>query len=155
MKLKWSLVTIALFVSFAYPIENDTHSLTIKVEKLQNSKGVVQFVLYNKDGSIPDEKFKKYYQKQIGTIGKNNTAISIFENLPSGRYAVNILHDENKNGEIDKGFILPIEGVGFSNVNKLGLLNGPSFIKSSFELKTDSTLTVKIIYMVKKGKYNE
>jgi uncharacterized protein (DUF2141 family) len=111
--------------------------------------------LYNKDGSIPDEKFKKYYQKQIGTIGKNNTAISIFENLPSGRYAVNILHDENKNGEIDKGFILPIEGVGFSNVNKLGLLNGPSFIKSSFELKTDSTLTVKIIYMVKKGKYNE
>lgn len=152
MNLKWRLVTIALFVSFAYPIENDTHSLTIKVEKLQNSKGVVQFVLYNKDGSIPDEKFKKYYRKQIGIIGKNNSANSIFENLPSGKYAVNILHDENRNGEIDKGFILPIEGVGFSNFNKLGLLNRPSFIKSSFDLKSDSTLTVKIIYMVKKGK---
>lgn len=33
----------------------ETYSLTVKVEKLQNSKGVVQFALYNKDGSIPDE----------------------------------------------------------------------------------------------------
>jgi uncharacterized protein (DUF2141 family) len=152
MRLKWRLVTIVLFISFAYPIENDVHSLTIKVEKLHNSKGVVQFVLYNKDGSIPDEKFKKYYRKQIETIGNNNTAISIFENLPTGRYAVNILHDENRNGKIDKGFILPIEGVGFSNFNKLGLLNRPNFVKSSFEFQSDSTLTVKMIYMLKKGK---
>ena len=152
MKVKWKLVTIVLFISFAYPIENDVHSLTIKEEKLHNSKGVVQFVLYNKDGSIPDEKFKKYYRKQIGTIGKNNTVISIFENLPTGRYAVNILHDENRNGEIDKGFILPMEGVGFSNFNKLGLFNRPNFVKSSFEFQSDSTLTIKMIYMVKKGK---
>jgi len=33
----------------------ETYILTVKVENLRNSKGVVQFALYNKDNSIPDE----------------------------------------------------------------------------------------------------
>jgi uncharacterized protein (DUF2141 family) len=31
-----------------------------------------------------------------------------------------LLHDENKNGKIDKGFILPKEGIGFSNFQSIG-----------------------------------
>lgn len=39
--------------------KGETYSLTVEVNNLQNSKGVVQFALYNKDGTIPDEEYKK------------------------------------------------------------------------------------------------
>ena len=124
----------------------DTCSLTIEVKNLRNSKGVVQFALYNKDGSIPDQDYKKYYKIQNGEIVNGSSAIT-FKNIPSGKYAVNILHDENMNGKIDKGFILPIEGVGFSNFQSINLKNRPNFLKSSFELKENKTINVNVIYM--------
>jgi len=139
----FSAVTLVL-LSFTTPNTN-TIDLTVEVHQLRNNKGVVQFALYNKDGSIPDENFEKYYQIGKTTI-KGNTAQFEFKNLPKGTYAVNILHDENENGKIDKGFILPIEGIGFSNFTKIGLGNKPNFSKASFELNADKKIEIKVIY---------
>lgn len=137
---------VIIMTSFQTNSVENTFSLTIKVDELRNSKGVVQFALYNQDGTIPDEKFKSYYR--IGTSNIiNESATFTFSDLPEGKYAVNILHDENKNGKIDKGFILPIEGIGFSNYESVGLSNRPKFSKASFLLNNDSTRQVKIIYL--------
>ena len=124
----------------------ETYTLTVKVEKLQNSKGVVQFALYNKDNSIPDEDYKKYYRLEKAKIVNGKSEIT-FKSLPQGRYAVNILHDENNNGKIDKGLLLPKEGIGFSNYQSIGLRNRPNFSKASFELNADKTIDVTVIYM--------
>jgi uncharacterized protein (DUF2141 family) len=143
-----TLVALALsltFYSFANSNE-DTYSLTIDVKNLRNAKGVVLFALYNKDGSIPDEDYENYYKILKGEIINGSSTIT-FKNIPSGKYAVNILHDENKNGKIDKGFILPIEGIGFSNFQSIGLTNRPNFSKASFELKENKSISVKVIYM--------
>ena len=140
-----SLAVLLLLSSFAAP--NDaSYSLTVEVKGLRNSIGEVQFALYNKDGSIPDEHFKKYYKLLKAEIIDGASTVR-FENIPQGTYAVNILHDENKNGEIDKGFILPKEGIGFSNIESIGLRNKPNFSKASFDLKSDRTIEVKVIYM--------
>jgi uncharacterized protein (DUF2141 family) len=120
-------------------------TLTVKVDGLRNEIGNVQFALYNKDGSIPDEKYRNYYKIDTSEI-KNHSSSITFDNLPIGEYAVNILHDENSNGKIDKGWVLPIEGVGFSNFQSVGLRNRPSFSKASFELKVDKIVVVKVIY---------
>lgn len=125
---------------------NEQNSLTVKVENLRNSKGTVQIALYNKDGSIPDEQYKNYFKMEKVTI-INGTAQYTFPNLPKGNYAVNILHDENSNGKIDKGLILPKEGIGFSNYSSIGLTNRPNFKKASFELNQNKTIKVKVIYM--------
>jgi len=134
--------------SFTFKNENksETYSLTIEVKNLRNAKGVVQFALYNKNGSIPDEEYKNQYKILNGEIENGSSTIT-FKNIPAGKYAVNILHDENKNGKIDKGFILPIEGIGFSNFQSIGLTNRPNFSKASFELKENKTISVKVIYM--------
>jgi len=95
-------------------------------KNLRNSKGVVQFALYNKDGSIPDEDYENYYKILKGEIVKGSSMVT-FTNIPTGKYVVNILHVENKNGKIDKGFIWPKEGIGFSN--------RPNFSKASFDVK--------------------
>ena len=149
--MKITIITLLAFVisvtlcSFAKP-NAETFSLTIEVKNLRNEKGVVQFALYNKDGSIPDEDYENYYKIVKGEIVNGSSTIT-FKNIPTGKYAVNILHDENKNGKIDKGFILPIEGIGFSNFQSIGLTNRPNFSKASFELKGNKTINVKVIYM--------
>jgi uncharacterized protein (DUF2141 family) len=120
-------------------------SIKVEVDNLRNSKGVVLFALYNRDGTIPDEDYNKYYKKQIGNIADKSSSI-VFENIPQGRYAINIIHDENKNGKIDKGFILPIEGIGFSNYTSIGLTHKPNFKAASFKLKSDTEKNIKIIY---------
>lgn len=124
----------------------ETHSLTVEVLGLRNSNGIVQFALYNDEDSFPDEHYKKYYRKQTAKI-INGTSEVTFKNLPPGKYAVNVLHDENEDGKVKKGIILPKEGLGFSNYESIGLSNRPSFQKASFNLVGDKKIEVKIIYM--------
>lgn len=57
------------------------NTLTVEVENLQNSKGEVQFALYNTDGSIPDEHYKNYFKMDKSRI-ENGKAEIIFSNLP-------------------------------------------------------------------------
>lgn len=140
-----SVILFLLFTSFSNQADK-TFSLTIKVEKLRNSEGIVQFALYNKDGSIPDENFKKCYKLLKANIVNSSSTIT-FQGIPAGKYAVNILHDENNNGIIDKGFILPKEGIGFSNFQTIGLSNKPSFQRASFDFNSDKIIKVTIVYM--------
>lgn len=139
------LIVSTILLSFTAKKQN-TFTLTVEVENLRNSKGEVQFTLYNTDGSIPDEHYKNYFKMDKSRI-ENGKAEITFSNSPKGIYAVNILHDENKNGKIDKGFILPKEGIGFSNYSSIGLTNRPNFKKASFELNQNKTIKVKVIYM--------
>lgn len=139
------MAVLLIFISFDSPGQLEKYALTIKVKELRNSQGIVQFTMYNRDGSLPDEKFKAYYKQETAAITDGRSSIT-FPGLPKGRYAVNVLHDENKNGKIDKGLILPIEGIGFSKYESIGLTNRPNFAKASFMLNSDTTLVVKVNY---------
>ncbi|MDO9276839.1 MAG: DUF2141 domain-containing protein [Lutibacter sp.] len=143
------LLTVFALLSFSVSITEETYSLTVKAAGFRNSKGEVLFALYNKDGSIPDEKYEHYFKKGISQIDKNGTATYTFKNLPKGNYAVNILHDENKNGKIDKKFMLPMpsEGIGFSNYESIGMSNRPKFSKASFEVSGNLSKVIKVIYL--------
>ena len=134
------------FLLSSFTFQAKTYSLTVEVNQLRNSKGLVQFVLYNKDGTIPDEHYKKYYKLLKGKI-ENGSSTVTFNQLLAGKYAVNILHDENMDGKIDKGWVLPIEGIGFSNYTKIGIGNKPNFKKASFVLNDDKKMMINIIYL--------
>src|SRR5690606_3083970 len=107
-------VGLSFFLCSFSESQSKTYSLTVKVEKLQNSKSFVQIELYNIDDSIPDKDYKNYYRLEKAEIVNGESEIT-FKNLPSGKYAVNILHDEDSNSMIDKGLPLPKEGIVFSN----------------------------------------
>jgi uncharacterized protein (DUF2141 family) len=145
MKLLF-IVVLSVLGTFVNAAEQQTYTLIIKVNGLRNSTGVVQFAIYNKDGTIPDKNYTKYFKKKIAKITECSASVT-FKNLPKDNYAINILHDENRNGKIDKKFIKPIEGVGFSNYTSIGLTNRPNFQKASFDLKSDMIQKVKIIYL--------
>ncbi len=60
----------------------------------------------------------------------------LFPDLPAGRYAVAVFHDENGNGVLDTNFFgVPIEGYGFSRSAK-GLFGPPDFEQAAVEIPT-------------------
>ncbi len=140
------IFAIAFLSSYKLTKKALVFSLTVEVDELRNSTGLVQFALYNKDGSIPDENYKRFYKKLTKKIVNGSSTVT-FNNLPEGKYAVNILHDENTNGKIDKGLILPKEGIGFSNYQFIGLTNRPTFSKAAFKLESNLKIGVHVIYM--------
>jgi uncharacterized protein (DUF2141 family) len=123
----------------------ERHSLTVQVSGLRNATGTVQFALYNKAGSIPDQEYRHYYRRAKSDIRQQSAAVT-FAGLPAGKYAVSILHDENGNGKIDKGLVLPKEGVGFSNYKSLHLNKRPDFAKASFHVNSDTSVVIKLNY---------
>lgn len=153
MKLSISQTTFLIFGLFIFssfsslrPQQQKSFSLTVEVNHLRNNEGSVVFALYNRDDAFPDEHYKKYYKKMIGKI-ENGNASATFKDVQAGKYAVNILHDEDNNGKIKKGFILPKEGIGFSNYQSIGIGNKPKFSKASFSLESDLKIMVKVIYL--------
>jgi uncharacterized protein (DUF2141 family) len=143
-RYRWAAAALLMLGSISL-FAGGPYSLTVTVKDLRNNKGDVQFALYNKKGTIPDKNYTKYYKKAVASI-KNGSASVTFRDLPEGRYAVNILHDENQDGKIAKGLMLPTEGIGFSNYNSIGIGNKPNFEKASFELNKNTAKSVKVIY---------
>jgi uncharacterized protein (DUF2141 family) len=43
------------------------------------------------------------------------------KDLPAGQYGIAVLDDENNNGKMDYGLLLPAEGCGFSNYRHAGM----------------------------------
>ena len=140
-----SLLVTVMLSSFSIQ-KQETCDLTIDVSELRNSKGTVLFALYNREDAFPDEHYKKYFKKLTGKIVNGASSVT-FKNLPEGKYAVNILHDENNDGKIKKGIILPKEGIGFSNFQSIGFSNRPTFSKASFSVLNDKKIKVNIIYL--------
>ena len=144
---------LCMFLALILPVtagfaggDSEGYSLTVEFENLRSPEGTLIVALYNKDGTIPDEKFEHYYK--IGQTGIVSTkAQYTFTDFPEGTYAVSVLHDENNNGKIDKKFIVPKEGIGFSRITSIGLTNRPNFKKASFQLTGNKKITIHIIYM--------
>ena len=91
-------------------------------------------------GLLPDS------GRLIGTAiraqrGKQST---VFTQLPLGRYAIVVIHDENDNGRIDKNaWGVPTEGYGFGN-NAQGFLSAPAFDAAAVDIR-DADVSTSII----------
>lgn len=140
------LALVALVRPAPMPATEPVFDLTVEVNNLRSSQGVAQFALYNTEGTIPDQHYTKYFRMLRAEI-KDRHARVTFADLPSGHYAVNVLHDENGNNKLDRGIMLPREGIGFSNMTRIGPANKPSFEKARFELQRDESIEVSVIYL--------
>ena len=122
-------------------IAND---LTVNITGVQGDKGEILIGLYNtNDDTFAD--VTKYYKKATLSSHDGNVTTT-FKDLPKGVYAVAIIHDVNKNGELDTNFLgVPTEGYGFSN-NLRFMLRGATFEESQFELDGDKNIVVEMGY---------
>ncbi|HET6542022.1 MAG TPA: DUF2141 domain-containing protein [Chryseolinea sp.] len=97
-----------------------------------------------------DENFlKKPIERKVMQPSGDSITV-VFENLKPGKYAVCVIHDANKNKELDKNKLgIPKEGFGFSN-NVLGAMGPPTFERAQFDLTSDQKgldIDIKMKYM--------
>lgn len=139
---KLTIVFIILLL-ISTKVFSQNYDLTIKIDGLENLKGNILFGLYNNGSNFPDR--KKALKGKVLPIKEKEEKYT-FKNLTAGNYAVAIIHDENKDGELNTNFLgIPKEGFGFSN-NEIGTFGPPSFKKAAIKLQKNTVISIKIRY---------
>lgn len=134
MKTLGCIIIVFLLVNFtidqnlAQPTTSGTGTLIVLVTGLDSYDGQLLVALYN---------CANEYMGETPTLGANRAITGKeefirFDGLPYGNYAVVVLHDLNKDMDMNKNFLgIPIEGYGFSN-NVMGKCGPPTFDQASF-----------------------
>lgn len=133
-----------LFISLTFStVSAQNGNLTVKVVNFKNNKGNCRFWLFNSAAGFPDEK-KALKIAEVPITG--NISQFVFEDLPPGKYAVSVLHDENGNHKFDTNFLgIPKEHYGNSNGARGGMSGPPKFEQCSFiHARTGTTITIKV-----------
>ena len=115
----------------AHAEETATGELEVVFSGLENDRGTAAIAMMNSADHFENdtEAFRS-----ATTPVKDGTATATFHDLPYGRYAIKIYHDENANGKLDTNFVgYPKEPFGFSN-DAMGRFGPPSFDEASFEI---------------------
>jgi uncharacterized protein (DUF2141 family) len=103
----------------------------VKILNIKNSTGAVACALFESPAGFPTEFLRAATNIMMIKI-KDTQARCDFEDIPPGRYALAVIHDENMNGRLDINWAgIPTEGYGFSNDAK-ALLSAPTFHAASF-----------------------
>ncbi len=70
----------------------------------------------------------------------------VVRDIPPGIYAVQAIHDENGNGELDRRLLLqPLEGIGFSR-NAPMRRGPPKFDDAAVDLRGDGAISLDMRY---------
>lgn len=118
----------------------------VKILDIRNSAGAVACALFESAAGFPTEYLLAATNIMIIKV-RDQQARCDFEDIPPGRYALAVVHDENMNGKLDVQWLgIPTEGYGFSNDAK-ALLGAPTFSDASFPYDgRNLDLTIRLNY---------
>ncbi len=139
------LCLLLTILSLSGITQNDSIiSITVNVVELRSIEGKVGITLFNAAEGFPTEPEKAIDKKYVEIY--NKTAEAIFENVPVGKYAIAVYHDEDENQEIETNFIgIPREGTGSSN-NPKSRMGPPRYKDCEFDTRKTRRLTIKMKY---------
>jgi uncharacterized protein (DUF2141 family) len=137
------------FADTAFPDEaktNDTGRIVVRVLDARNCDGDLGIALFSDKEGFPGKVEHAYKKGGLNEIGESN--LYVFENVPYGTYAVSVIHDETRTGELHNNcFGIPKDGVGTSN-NPHFFLGPPSFECASFQLNSaEVEIEVRLKYL--------
>jgi uncharacterized protein (DUF2141 family) len=122
---------------------SQTFNLELTVTNIKTVKGEIIVAIFNNENSFLKEnkEFKKYKIK-INNYSEKYTV----SNLPKGKYAISLFHDENSDKVCNLNFLgIPKEGYGFSN-NFTPILSAPTFEECVIDLQNNTSMNIKLIY---------
>lgn len=118
----------------------------VTILDIRNSTGTVACALFESPEGFPGDFLRSATNIMMLKI-KDSRARCDFEDIPPGRYALAVIHDENMNGRLDMNRLgIPTEGYGFSN-DARAFLGAPSFDAASFAYDgRNAALTISLNY---------
>jgi uncharacterized protein (DUF2141 family) len=122
-------------------------NITVTVTNMRSTEGVVRACITTDPNEFPKCDDKATSMNMV-TPADQNVKFT-FKNVPTGRYAIALLHDENNNGKADRAlFMMPTEGFGFSRDAKVRM-GPPKFEAAAFDVAGKPiTQTIKMRYML-------
>lgn len=112
-----------------------TVTLTVKVTNAVSSDHFVYLGMQDEEGNMV---------QQTKASLDNEIATFTFEDMPMGRYAIQVFHDENGNGDLDTGaFGIPNERYGFSN-NAVANFGPPALEERLFTLGANTKVVIEL-----------
>lgn len=119
-------------------------SIEIKVTGLKSDTGVVRVMLTRDASQFEERSLEKLQPSKLYFRNEKarKSGLSFrFPELPAGRYAYKIFHDENQNKVLDTSLLgKPLEGVAQSGTAKITA--SASFQEAAFELKARQKLSL-------------
>jgi uncharacterized protein (DUF2141 family) len=134
-------ISIILSAVFSFAQEKPTlNHIYIEISGISEIKGDISIGLFNSAETFP--KNGKAFKGQKIKVESSKVS-GVFEDVPAGKYALAIYHDENANGKLDRNFLgIPKEDYVFSN-NASGALGPPSFEDAMFKVQDSVHLKLK------------
>ncbi|MBS1138581.1 MAG: hypothetical protein H6R13_34 [Proteobacteria bacterium] len=121
----------------------DNSQLVVNLLGVRDGTGNLRASLYREP-----ETFRKEDKalKVISLPAAKGESTFVFDNLPSGRYAVMVYHDENADQKLNLRFgMFPTEGYGLSNNPKV--MGPPKFADSAFDVAgPETSIDIKLAY---------
>lgn len=139
---------VLMFVNFSATAfaQSPCPGIHVKILNIRNSTGTVACALFDLPVGFPVKFLRSAANVMLTKIRKTQARCD-FADIPPGTYAIVVIHDENRNGELDTNWLgIPTEGYGFSNDAK-AVIGAPSFSAASFPYDgSDLDLTLRLHY---------
>ncbi len=135
------LFLVLLLVAIAFRAQaQETATLIVDVTNINSNEGKLSVGLYQSEEQWLD---KTFMGETVEINAGSSTAI--FKDVPLGKYAISLYHDENDNGKLDMRFgFLPKENYACSNQAK-GSFGPPKWKDAVFNItKSEQTITIKL-----------
>jgi uncharacterized protein (DUF2141 family) len=118
----------------------------VEILSIRNSVGAVACALFEGPKGFPSE-FLRFATNIMMVKVRASKATCDFADIGPGTYALAVIHDENRDGELETNMLgVPKEGYGFSNDAK-ATLGAPSFEAASFPYNGQSlNMTIALQY---------
>src|SRR5260221_394417 len=131
------VLAVALIGSGPSAAAGKPAKLVVEVSGFRNDVGQLLLRVYGSEAGFPTDGTRAL--RQVTQTIKGGRAIVELEDLAFGRYAIGCVHDENRNGTLDRNLLgIPKEGVCASN-DARGRRGPPTWNDARFDFKEDGT----------------
>lgn len=122
-------------------------TVSIDLTGLRNKSGLIFICMTAKPAAFPNG-CETDPNRRVASIKASDTGPLILRDVPPGRYAIALLHDENSNKKMDKTLFLPKEGFGFSRDAPVKMAP-PKFEAAAFDVTAGKPvrMTMKVRYI--------
>ena len=138
---------LLLLSFFVCKIAGAQSRIVVEIRNFRNETGICIICLYDNAGAFSG---KGEPLRTLRVPVSNKAVSAVFDNIPSGTYAISVIHDANSNNRFDTNFMgIPTEGYGASQ-NKLPFAAAPRFDENKFSVNasTDAAVNIRLRYLL-------
>jgi uncharacterized protein (DUF2141 family) len=141
--MNYLFLLVSLFFALETLGQSNQTSLQVSISGASSDAGSIRILVFSKPSGFPDQ--VKQAVRSISLPPKSGKASFKLTDLPTGTYAIGVIHDLDNNGKLSTNAVgYPTEKFGFSKNPKV-YFGPPSFEKAAFVLgKTAVSLEISL-----------